>query len=250
MPVVVLVNAYSASAAEIIAGALQDNDRAVIVGTPTFGKGLVQSLFNLGDGRALKLTTARWFTPSGRSIQRDVRNEQEQAERLAAIEAGEDSTALDSLPTHKTISGRLVKGGGGIVPDRIVLTDTLSDGERAFAQAVGGDVAAYRDALVGVALDVKEKRSVTSQQFVVTPTMVEDVYRRLEARGVALTPEQRAGGASLISQSLGYEIARYVFGRQAELMRRALDDPQVRTAAELLRGSDSPRALMAQIIGE
>ncbi|HUF34759.1 MAG TPA: S41 family peptidase, partial [Gemmatimonadales bacterium] len=84
LPIVVLVNDGTASAAEIIAGALQDHDRAVVVGSPTFGKGLVQTLFPLAEGVALKLTTARWFTPSGRTIQREVRSEEEQVEVAAA----------------------------------------------------------------------------------------------------------------------------------------------------------------------
>ena len=84
LPIVVLVNDGTASAAEIIAGALQDHDRAVVVGTPTFGKGLVQTLFPLGEGVALKLTTARWYTPSGRTIQRIAKNEEDQAEQAAA----------------------------------------------------------------------------------------------------------------------------------------------------------------------
>ena len=78
-----LVNDGTASAAEIIAGALQDHDRAVVVGTPTFGKGLVQTLFPLGEGVALKLTTARWYTPSGRTIQRTAKNEEDQANQAA-----------------------------------------------------------------------------------------------------------------------------------------------------------------------
>ena len=82
------MNDGTASAAEIIAGALQDHDRAVVVGTPTFGKGLVQTLFPLADGVALKLTTARWYTPSGRTIQRTAKNEEDQAIQ-AATEAGD-----------------------------------------------------------------------------------------------------------------------------------------------------------------
>src|SRR6185437_7539690 len=84
LPIVVLVNEGTASAAEIIAGALQDHDRAVVVGSPTFGKGLVQTLFPLGDGVALKLTTARWYTPAGRTIQRIAHDELDQAEQAAA----------------------------------------------------------------------------------------------------------------------------------------------------------------------
>ena len=112
LPVVVLVNEWSASAAEIIAGALQDNDRALIVGTSTFGKGLVQTLFPLGPDRALKLTTARWFTPSGRTIQREAKDEDAQVEQATAEASGRDTTDR-VLPTYKTAGGRTVRGGGG-----------------------------------------------------------------------------------------------------------------------------------------
>ena len=157
LPVVVLVNEWSASAAEIIAGALQDNDRAIVVGTATFGKGLVQTLFPLGTDRALKLTTARWFTPSGRTIQREAKDQEAQVEQATAEAAGRDSVKR-VLPTFKTVGGRTVKGGGGIVPDRIVRGDTLTDAEKGFARALGSNVATYRDALVGSALEIKEKK--------------------------------------------------------------------------------------------
>src|SRR5690606_29332745 len=163
MPVVVLVDQWTASAAEIISGALQDNDRAVVVGVPTFGKGLVQSLFRLGPTRALKLTTARWFTPSGRTIQRDAANEEAQVRAVTAIANGEDSGALDSLPSHRTVGGRTVRGGGGIVPDRIVRGDTLTDGERAFARALAANIESYQDALVVTALELKERKAVTAE---------------------------------------------------------------------------------------
>lgn len=249
MPVVVLVNEWSASAAEIIAGALQDNDRALVLGTATFGKGLVQTLFPLGPDRALKLTTARWFTPSGRTIQREAKDQEAQVEQATAEAAGRDSIKR-VLPTFKTIGGRTVKGGGGIVPDRIVRGDTLTDGEKAFAKALGGNVAAYRDALVATALEVKEKKLVTSEGFVVTDAMRQMVLARLAAKQVTLDPSQVAGGTSLLTDQLAYEISRYVFGRQAEIRRRSSDDPQVRAALELLRASPTPAALMAKTPGK
>ncbi len=250
MPMVVLVDAFSASAAEIIAGALQDNDRAAVVGVPTFGKGLVQSLFRLGEGRALKLTTARWFTPSGRSIQRDLRSEEEQLLEAEAIGEGRDSLVLDSLPTHRTISGRIVRGGGGIVPDRIVRGDTLTTGERIFFRQVGSGLALYRDALVGAAIEVKERNLVRSEEFEVTDEMRKMVFDHLASKDILLTDEAKLGGQTLIDDHLSYEIARYVFGREAELRRRSADDKQVSQAVSLLTRSASPADLIAELVGQ
>lgn len=249
LPVVVLVNEFTASAAEIIAGALQDNDRAVVVGTATFGKGLVQTLWSLGEGKGLKLTTGRWFTPSGRTIQRVVKSGEDQLGQATAEANHKDLKWLDSLPSFKTISGRTVKGGGGIVPDRIVQSDTLSDGERALAKAIGAHFAEFRDAIVGVALDLKEKRTITSQDFVVTDAMRQAVLDRLKAKKVVITSEQAAAGARILDQQLSYEIERYVFNRAAELRRRNSDDAQVRTALGLFRAGTTPAALMAQVAG-
>src|SRR5712675_2959987 len=116
LPIVVIVNGGSASAAEIIAGALQDHDRAVLVGTPTFGKGLVQSFWRLTPETGLKLTTARWFTPSGRTIQRVTRNEAEQEAQVIAAQRGQD-VKVDSALVFHTHGGRMIYGGGGIRPD-------------------------------------------------------------------------------------------------------------------------------------
>lgn len=249
LPVVVLVNEWSASAAEIIAGALQDNDRAIVVGTATFGKGLVQTLFPLGTDRALKLTTARWFTPSGRTIQREAKDQEAQVEQATSEAAGRDSVKR-VLPTFKTVGGRTVKGGGGIVPDRIVRGDTLTDAEKGFARALGSNVATYRDALVGSALEIKEKKLASTEGFVVTDAMRQLVLGRLAAKGVTLTPAQVAGGTTLMNDQLAYEVSRYVFGRQAEIRRRSTDDPQVRAAIELLRSAPTRAALMAKPAGE
>ncbi|HRP07611.1 MAG TPA: S41 family peptidase [Gemmatimonadales bacterium] len=247
MPVAVLVNQWSASAAEIIAGALQDNDRAVVVGVPTFGKGLVQSLFRLDRNRALKLTTARWYTPSGRSIQRDLSSEEEQVRGAEERAGGLDQAAIDSLPTHRTISGRIVRGGGGIVPDRVVTGDTVTTGERDFLRELGGGISDYRDALVSTAIAIKERGLVSNQGFQVTDQMRQMVFDHLARNDVNLTDEAKQGGRKLIDEWLSYEISRYVFGREVELRRRARDDNQVSTALELLQKAESPAALMAEI---
>lgn len=123
IPMVVLVNEMSASASEIVAGAIQDSDRGVIIGNTTFGKGLVQQIYPLTEGSALKLTTAKWYVPSGRCIQKDSRYTRH-PENIADA----DTTAIDSsaLEMFYTKGGRIVYGGGGISPDITVEREKLS----------------------------------------------------------------------------------------------------------------------------
>lgn len=128
--IAVLIDEGSASASEILAGAIQDLDRGIIVGRRSFGKGLVQEQYNLNDGSALRLTVAKYYTPSGRSIQRpydDLENyDTEVATRQARGEfANKDSIKIDDTHPYYTEKGRIVYGGGGITPDVFVPIDTV-----------------------------------------------------------------------------------------------------------------------------
>ncbi|HEX4599896.1 MAG TPA: S41 family peptidase [Gemmatimonadales bacterium] len=245
LPVVVLVNGGTASAAEIISGALQDHDRAVIVGTPTFGKGLVQSLWQLTPETALKLTTARWYTPSGRTIQRKSKSEQEQVAQVEAAELGRDTTKLDSSLVFHTDRGRVVIGGGGIRPDLFVVPDTFTTAERSFMKALGNKIPQFRDVLSSYALELKAANKLTNPNFTVTDEMVNEVLRRMRARGVGVADTVVAGARALLAQELGYEAARYVFGRPSEVRRRMDEDRQVRAALALARRAKSPEDLLA-----
>ncbi|MBA3444116.1 MAG: S41 family peptidase [Gemmatimonadales bacterium] len=255
LPIVVLVNDGTASAAEIIAGALQDHDRAVVVGSPTFGKGLVQTLFPLGEGVALKLTTARWFTPSGRTIQRIVKDEEDQATQ-AAMAVVEDTvlgapdkestdSALKERPIFHTDAGRVVRGGGGIVPDLVIRPDTLTSAERDFAKALGNALPQYRDALTTIALNAKKANLITSEAFKVTPEMRQQVYQRLRSKEIEISSAVFNGAGALIDEQLGNEVARYVFGRPAEFRRGAAQDVQMQTALGLLRKAQTPKQLLS-----
>jgi len=255
LPIVVLVNDGTASAAEIIAGALQDHDRALVVGAPTFGKGLVQTLFPLGEGVALKLTTARWFTPSGRTIQRIAKDEEDQATQ-AAMAVVEDTilgapdkestdSALKERPIFRTDGGRVVRGGGGIVPDIVIRRDSLTSSEREFAQALGSGLPSYRDALTSIALEAKKTKAVSSESFKVAPQMRQQVYDQLRAKGVKINQAVFNGAGNLIDEQLGLEIARYVFGRPAEFRRSAARDVQMQTAMGLLRKAQTPKQLLS-----
>ena len=255
LPIVVLVNDGTASAAEIIAGALQDHDRAVVVGAPTFGKGLVQTLFPLGEGVALKLTTARWFTPSGRTIQRIAKDEEDQATQAAmaviadtvpgAPDKESTDSALKERPIFHTDAGRVVRGGGGIVPDLVIRPESLTVAERDFAKALGNGLPQYRDALTTIALEAKKAHGIKIESFKVTPEMRQQVYQRLRAKDIQITPAIFNGAGNLIDEQLGYEVARYVFGRPAEFRRRAAQDLQMQTAMGLLRRAQTPKQLLS-----
>ena len=128
-PVVVLLDEYSASSSEVFSGALQDNDRALIVGRRSFGKGLIQKQTILPDSSAIQITVGRYYTPSGRSIQKDYSNQKTyRNDLLERFNHGEafnaDSIHQDTTNVHLTMHGRLVYGGGGIMPDIFVPSDT------------------------------------------------------------------------------------------------------------------------------
>jgi carboxyl-terminal processing protease len=232
LPVVVLVSSGTASAAEIIAGALQDHDRALIVGDTTYGKGIVQTVFTLSPDLALRMTTARWFTPRGRSIQG------------VALDAAMGSAGAAPAETTYSTAGRQLGSGSGLVPDIVLEPDTLTTPESLFAQTLSEQIPVFRDVLTAYALELKTRRSVASELFQVTAGMRAEVRRRLEERGVMMADSVFNGGIRIVDEQLGYEIARYAFGLLAEQRRRTTEDSQIRHAIQLVRGTSSPRALL------
>lgn len=232
----VLVDGNSASASEIVAGALQDNDRAIIVGRTSYGKGSAQSVFPMTIGGALRLTTARWYTPLGRSIspERDTTGDEEGVFRPRMPD--------DSLrPRYTTPGGRAVRGGGGIVPDVIAGDTVMPLMVRDFVRELGDQVPAYRAAMERLALSMRQRGLVKGPLEPVTREMVEELWRDLERRRLPVTRASFDAAAPWIARALGYELARVTFGADAEFLRRTQHDPVITRALRLLDGVATPR---------
>src|SRR5204862_7669564 len=135
-PMIVLTDGGSASASEIVAGSLQDHDRALVVGTTSFGKGLVQSVFPLDGGYALKITTGKWYTPSGRSIHRERTLLPDGRFVESRPDSPETEAAKRARAKYSSDAGRTVDGGGGITPDLLVPDHTPVTAEQEFLKSI------------------------------------------------------------------------------------------------------------------
>lgn len=232
IPLVVLSDGRSASASEIVAGALQDHDRALIVGTTSYGKGLVQTVFPLEGGYALKMTTAKWYTPSGRSIQKDRRL----LPSGEFVEVMPDSLETDSVrrtrPKYKSGTGRIVYGGGAVTPDLIVRSDTLSSAEQKLLRALAPKAPVVQAALQAFGLEQKGK---VRRDFVVTPAWRTDFYARLISQGVAIDRKDYDAGINEIDRLLINNIARISFGDSTAKRRELAEDSQLLKGIEVLR---------------
>ncbi|WP_199688429.1 S41 family peptidase [Pontibacter oryzae] len=219
-PLIVLLDEGSASASEIVAGALQDNDRALIVGRRSFGKGLVQMPIPLNDGSELRLTISRYYTPSGRSIQKPYTHgaEDYQMDILNRFENGEyfhpdSSLFVDSLK-YKTLKGRAVYGGGGIMPDVFVPRDTTELSEYLSQLYNKNIIREYTLSYYQKHKKELEKMPFEKFQksFEVTENMLQEVVKMARASGVEYNDAQFKRSKNLLRNNLKAFIGRSVYG--------------------------------------
>ena len=222
--VTVLIDEFSASASEIFAGAMQDNDRGLIVGCRSFGKGLVQKEFVLPDSSAIRLTTARYYTPSGRCIQKDYKEgmldyEKELIYRYAHGELySRDSMKIDKSQVFKTAYGRTVYGGGGIVPDIFVARDTTGLSNYYIEVANAGLLQRYAFNYCNNNRASLNKMDDYLQFLRMAPSdevLIKDFADYAAANGVAPRWYYIYQSQDLIVTNLKALIARDIFGNQA-----------------------------------
>lgn len=246
--VIVMVNGGSASASEIIAGTLQDHDRALVVGTTTFGKGLVQTLFPLDGGWALKLTTGKWYTPSGRSIQREHQGMNdgrfvEGGEPIAAADNTAPDTTRRGRPTFRSDAGRVVYGGGGVSPDVMVPADTLTTAEQAYLRAISPQSQLEYATRYQLAIDLKDQ--VRSPDYTFRPEWREMFWQRLQKAGVNVERATFDAAGPVVDRVLDDRIAMVAFGDAGRFQRQRPVDNQLTRALDLLRKGRTTQELLA-----
>ncbi|MXX78911.1 MAG: S41 family peptidase [Gemmatimonadales bacterium] len=248
IPIVVVVDGLSASASEIVAGALQDHDRAVVVGTTTFGKGSVQTLYGLSGNNSMKVTTARWYTPAGRSITKDLDRESALRDLAASAVAisGEPVAARSETEDREeftTAGGRTVYGGGGITPDLIVYRDTLSTEEQELRRLATRSGAIPRNVVFRWAVEYSNQHDF-NEGFAVTQGMREEVWTALVDAGAELERELFDQSLTYVDWLIADELAGAEFGEVPQLRSRAVRDAQIQVAMDLLSEADSPEVLL------
>ena len=244
--IVVMVDQYSASASEILSGAIQDNDRGLVVGRRTFGKGLVQRPFPFPDGSMIRLTVSRYHTPSGRCIQKpytpgetedyslDLKDRYDSGEYYCA-----DSVKLDRSKPYLTLrNGRTVYGGGGIMPDRFVAVDTTQWTpyyRDLMAKGIYNRYAVqYVDSHRAELKELYPTETGFIEGFHITPSMVDDIVKMGTDDGVELNSEQLATSQPLICRIVKGIIGRDLFEQSTYFRIVNPAEPIYSTALELI----------------
>lgn len=221
-PIAVLVDGGSASASEIVAGSLQDQDRALVIGTRTFGKGLVQTQVTLENGWAVRLTTGKWYTPSGRSIQ---------AEHVGMGDGRfvEDTMTGPDRPRYRSASGRTILGGGGVTPDLEVRQDTVTTAERVLARAIGNRALDLQDAVFEVARRVAGRGGLAALG---DAAWRDSIYAVAEATDLLMARQDFDNAAEVIDRLLVSQVAGLVAGDSAAFAERIATDRVLQAAIE------------------
>jgi len=242
VPMIVLINKHSASASEIVAGALQDHDRALIVGETSFGKGLVQSVYTLENNTGLLLTTAKYYTPSGRLIQRDYSSS---LIEYFNIDAGDDNpTPGKEREVRHTDANRTVYGGGGITPDVIEPVRELNRFElllrskgvyNTYAQMLtSGEVPSAKHFKIPDAGETVARKNSPTPVLEITDAIFEDFRRFLHDRHIEFTDEDLTKNADFVKRRILQEVFTNSFGLQEGFKIDIQDDNQVQKALEVM----------------